>query len=310
MNCAVIDVGSNTIRLCIYQWKDAKLKKIFSKKETVGLAGYIHQRLMSEEGIRRCLSVLQEFAETTELFCAQPPRIFATASLRQADNADEVIRRVRVQTGLEIDLLSGKEEALLDFAGATRAVQMDEGVLTDIGGGSIEIVRFRQGEIMLAESLDVGSLSLYNRYVSGIFPDKEERRRIREAVEKRLETLSGAEGEKVKEMCGVGGTIRNACKLYNQIYGLPKENRCVPADGIREILKIYKNPGKTDLQMLLKVAPDRVHTLIPGMLALKEILRWYDVQTIRISDYGLREGYLMEKVLPSAPQGDEDESGE
>ena len=95
----------------------------------------------------------------------------------------------------------------MDFVGATHALPLQSGLVIDIGGGSIELVSFEERRIKDAASIDVGSLSLYSQYVSGLFPTKEERKEIKATVLRKLEALSQYRGFSAESVCGIGGTI-------------------------------------------------------------------------------------------------------
>lgn len=296
----VIDVGSNTIRLCVYDCVGADFKLLLSRKETAGLAGYVEKGALSARGIDRCVETLKSYQESIRPFDPDGLFVFATASLRNVRNTDEAVRRIFEETGIQVDVLPGWEEALLDFKGATRTAGLESGLLADIGGGSIELVSFSHGTIEHAESIDVGSLSLHTRYVEDLLPTQKERRAIKEAVAERIDSLRAFRGRSFTDLCGVGGTLRGACRLYNARAGLPPENLALPAGAVKELLRPFKNPEKEDLDLLLQLAPDRVHTLVPGMLALQVILRTFGVERICVSLCGVREGYLCDRVLSPA----------
>ena len=297
MNYGIIDIGSNTVRLSIYECQDREIKILFNKKTTAGLAGYVIDGALSSEGIERCIGVLLSYRSIISIFKLEGLSVFATASLRNIKNTDEAVRQIEERTGFHIDVILGQEEAVLDFVGATHALPLENGLVVDIGGGSIELVSFEQRKVGEAASIDVGSLSLYSQYVDGLFPTKEERKEIKAAVLCKLESLSPFKGVSAESVCGVGGTIRGACKLYNKENRMPMENRQFPAENIKKLLGYYKSPDKKALELILKTVPDRIHTILPGMLALQVILDYFSVETVYVSSFGVREGYLYQNIL-------------
>ncbi len=297
MHCAVIDIGSNTIRLCLYNWDGQQIQTLFSKKETVGLVGYVKNGTLSQKGIQSCINTLQAFKELAQNFKPDAFLVFATASLRNIENTDQALRQIKEATGIEVDVILGREEARLDFVGATQATDMSEGLLVDIGGGSIELVSFQNHVMQFATSIDVGSLSLFTKHVELFFPDKFERHEIKKEVKQKLMEIPELQNQSFHTICGVGGTIRNTGKLYNFAHSLGNTNRIYPASAVKDFLKRFKNPDKEALQFLLRVAPDRVHTIVPGMLALQVIIRYFGVQEIQVSPFGVREGYLFDRIL-------------
>ena len=170
------------------------------------------------------------------------------------------------------------------------------GLLADLGGGSTELVSYRNRAIQSACSLSVGSLSLFSKYVSKLHPTKEERRAIRRAVEEQLEQFV-PQHPPARHICGVGGTVRAACKVANAMFDRPAGDRSLDRDELKEMLQRLKKPGRDELRLLLKTVPDRIHTIIPGLLALDTIAKAYGAQTITASACGVREGYLLARVL-------------
>lgn len=304
---AIVDLGSNTMRLCIYDKNEKGLKSIFEKKTMAGLVNYIKNERLSTAGINRACEILTEYKQYIGNFGIDVGElhIFATASLRNIVNTKEVVDKIKEVTSLSIQLLSGEEEATLDFMGAIKAFEGDSGVLVDIGGGSTELVSFQDRQIQYATSMPVGSLNLYVNFVKKILPKDDERLLIREHVKEALKSLE-IKPEAVSCICGVGGTMRAAAKLCNQIYGYGKENICVKTSDIKEILQLIHNSKKNTVAPILQVIPDRIHTIIPGLIAVDTIADFYGAQKIIVSKYGVREGYLYERIIKEniyAPSG-------
>lgn len=300
MVTALVDLGSNTIRLCVYDTNGSDAKIIFERKTMAGLVNFIEKKELSEQGIHRICDILIEYKEVLSNFhlTNAEVHIFATASLRNIKNSKEVLEAVKDLTGYEIDLITGEDEALLDFMGATRVFKYENGVLIDIGGGSSEIVVFKNREIVSANSMPVGSLNMYVKHVNKIIPKEKEREAIREDVLENIKALN-IEPETIRTVCGVGGTIRAAGKINNGIYNLPSSNIDIDLKHIREIVSMVKNSKKETLKPVLQNVPDRIHTIIPGLIILETIADYFNSQNIVISKNGVREGYLYERVLKS-----------
>ena len=153
---AIIDIGSNTIRLVLYKIENNQIKSLLNKKSPAGLAGYINKdRCLKKSGIRKAVAVLSEFREILDHMTIQEVFPFATASLRNINNAPEVLEAIRENCGFEVRILSGEEEAIFDYYGALQAMEIDKGLLTDIGGGSTELVFYQDHTIQRATSLPV-----------------------------------------------------------------------------------------------------------------------------------------------------------
>ena len=142
----------------------------------------------------------------------------------------------------------------------------------------------------------MGSLSLFTDYGSGLFPTREERRALRNRVENELERARTA-GVHCAHLTGVGGTIRAAAKLYNACSGADPANRVIPAEELRGLYKELKKGDQGTLRQILRTAPDRVHTILPGLVILNAVVKSYGVETISVSACGVREGYLLQRVM-------------
>ena len=297
MKCGIVDVGSNTIRLSIYHWEGQKFKLLMNKKEMAGLAGYIKNGLLSDSGILVACRVLAGFKALLRNFDIANLYVFGTASLRNIVNTEEALETIEAVTGIKVEVLSGADEAAFSFLGATvGGGAPGSGMLADVGGGSTELVAYQDGAITSGCSLPMGSLSLFTKHVSGLFPTKEERKAIRSDVKEELERAKTA-GLRCKHLTGVGGTFRAAAKLCNDLSGADPDNRIIPAGEIHALYKGLKKGDQDTLRQILRSVPDRVHTILPGLAILTAILDAYEVSTVSVSACGVREGYLLRRVM-------------
>ncbi|MSS77355.1 exopolyphosphatase [Anaerococcus sp. WCA-380-WT-2B] len=295
---AVIDIGSNTIRLSVYKERNGKIYNLFNEKEGASLRSYIENGKLNDKGVERLLQTLNEFKllinNFDEIDNVYP---FATATIRNSSNRTEILQKVKDEIGFEIEIISGEEESKLAFIGANSSLAIDKGVLTDIGGGSSEVVIIEQGKVIKSTSLNTGSLSAYNDYVDFLFPNKRDMKNIEAEIENSL-----VENKFYKEyhdtLCGVGGSARASLKLYNEYYNLDKSNSSMDRKKLKDMTKdIIDYDSKKLLNLILSVKADRVHTLIPGMIILNKIAKYFDSDIINISQTGVREGYVYSKVL-------------
>lgn len=299
MKYAIIDIGSNSIRLSVYRHddEDGQIYIQFKDKIMAGLAGYVEDEVLNEKGIKKACHAMKIYKRVLGNLAIENVYPFATASLRNILNANEVLERIKSETGFEVDIISGQEEAILDFIGATKVVKIDKGVLVDIGGGSTEIVIFESGVIKCAHSIPVGSLNMYKKYVEKLLPSKVEKRSIANEVKKEMEKLNIENPEKQQKICGVGGTLRAARKLSIEITGKDSSEKDIDSGDIKKIMKELEGEEKQTIDKILKIVPERIHTILPGMIILNTVIRYFDAKQIYVSSYGAREGYLYKNVL-------------
>lgn len=293
----VVDIGSNTIRLSCYEIRDDRtFECVIHKKEVAGLAGYVDERgRMTDEGIERAVDAIEGFKTVISHMDLESIHFFATAAIRNTVNCDEVVSAIRSRTGYEIQVLSGEEEAICDFVGVCGDNSVQKGMVIDIGGGSTEIVSFEDRAVISAESLGIGSLNLFKRHVKNIVPTKDEVA----GIKKKVKQVIGGEksGQKSERAYGVGGSVRSILKIYNEVYGENKDNREMESDKIRKLLSLYETRKSYMVDRMIKAAPERLHTLIPGLVILCTAAGHFKIKKISVSKFGVREGYLIRHVL-------------
>jgi exopolyphosphatase/guanosine-5'-triphosphate,3'-diphosphate pyrophosphatase len=293
----VIDLGSNTIRLALYKVIDNTLQLKLSKKHTAGLVGYVKKRRLTPEGIRKAVDVLNDFRMILENVRVERLYVFATASLRNIDNTLEVTAEIKKNTGFDIDVLSGNEEAVFDYYGAMQTVDMRDGLLVDIGGGSTELVFYQNSEIVFTESIPLGSLNAYSANVADLLPTPDERKNIGKAVISELDKITvSCKNIPTDMICGVGGTVRASRGLYNALKEKGPAATEYNTQDLKKMIDLAENDRKAAISLILKVAPERIHTLLPGMIILQTIAEYYASKKIVVSKSGVRDGYLYHKL--------------
>lgn len=295
---AIMDIGSNTVRLSVYKEKDGEAVNLFSEKEQVSLKSYVKDGRLSEKGIKRLFSTLANFKEVVDNFGdIDEVHPFATATVRDVANRSEILDLMKDKLDLDIEILSGEEEAQLAFIGAAVSTDVKEGVLCDIGGGSTEVVLIDQGKVIKSSSLSIGSLSAFNDYVEGLFADKASRKKIENRVIQLFDDASMYR-EDFNVLSAVGGSARAALMVYKEYYGLSDDVRSMDAADFEAMVKdIIKKSDKKKMRLILDIKPDRIHTILPGMIIMNEICKFFSVEKINVSQTGVREGYVYSKLL-------------
>lgn len=146
MKCAVIDIGSNSMRLTVYDAQKDSFKILFKEKIMTALAGYVEKGKLTQEGIDSACSALMEFRHRLDVLEIRDVYVFATASLRNISNTKEAVEKIRKAAGFPIEVVSGEEEAMYGFIGAATDVPLKEGVFVDIGGASTGNFRVLRGK--------------------------------------------------------------------------------------------------------------------------------------------------------------------
>lgn len=292
----IIDLGSNTARMNIYDFDNNQLSLVFSDKKTIGLASYIDtNRVLSDEGIAKAISVIKKFSKLAQRFQLDSFHAIATASLRNAVNAREALNQINNETSINMRILTGQEEAIADLQGVRLSIPFNDGVLLDIGGGSTELVVYVNQEIQYADAIPMGSLSSYMNHIQRILPSDKEMNIIEEEMVQQLKTISVSIPSEFM-IYGVGGTIRGARKLYNHVHDLESSNNYMTKRRIEELVALLLNNEKSTQVDLIRIIPERVHTLLPGLAILLAVMKRYELEEVTVNHHGIREGYLIQQL--------------
>ena len=288
MKQAIIDIGSNSIRLTLYETEGQNFKILFREKIMAGLAGYVEGGKLSAEGIECACAGLLTFRSILQTLKIGHISIFATASLRNISNTEQALSVIRAATGYSVEVLSGDEEALFGYAGAMQELHLSSGAFLDIGGASTEIVTFENSAPVDFASFSIGSLSLYRRCVKKILPGEGSLKRLRQEI---AHTIDVSEGALVPRplIVGVGGTARAALKLARHYYKMSEDCRSMTAEQLDGLCGFLCSGKKDASDLILRLEAERIHTLVPGLLILQHVFHIFQAEQLVVSKYGVRE---------------------
>lgn len=300
----IIDIGSNSVRLNVYIYKNQKIDLIFSKKEKLGLLMYVEKGKISKKGIEKIVTLIKNLNKAMNHLKIKKFSYFATASLRNIDNSAKAIETIEKETKINVTLLTGKEEGELGFVGSKKELKKKKGIFIDIGGGSTEIVFFDKKEIQSIYSIPIGSLKLYKKCVSKIIPTKKERELMKKEILNELEKAKIQKKEKHwnhgknrndTPIYGIGGSLRALNELMLEL-GLEKKKNILKISSLKDLEKGLKSNSDKIIEKILLIKPSRIHTLIPGILIIDVLSSYFNCSKVQICNSGVREGYL-EKFL-------------
>ena len=296
MKCAVIDIGSNSMRLSAYDVDRSSFRVLFKEKVMAGLAGYVDNGRLNYEGIACACEGLAKFRELVDLLGIDRISVFATASLRNISNTQQAVREIEAATGFQVEVISGEDEAFFGYSGAMCELSMADGVFVDIGGASTEVASFSDGQLRSVHSYPVGSLKLYHECVKKVLPGPGSLKRMEDYLESELDIRHlGAPAPDGRLAC-VGGTARAALKFAQKVYGLPASCHAFSAAQLEMLCTALCKADRAAIDLILKTEPERIHTAIPGMMILRSLVRSHQATEIVVSKYGVREGYLCQRI--------------
>lgn len=305
-NYGIIDCGSNTVRLCIYQVDDeAKgplrkrdIRTLLNDKTMAGLAAYVENGIITARGIARAAEAIDDHLARAEYFQCKRLDVFATAFLRNCENRKDAKCGIEKAAGASIVLLSAWEESHLGFLGARCAAPgITDGVMVDIGGGSTELTRIEGGIDSDNISIPQGSLSSFSSRVRGVLPTQSEIKDISRDFKTHLERETDYTGSRCNDLFAIGGSARAVARMYGEAFCGGERPQTLTQEQLGRILTLAIDDPDAFAHIALKAAPDRIHTVVPGCAIARQLMRTFEAKRLRICKCGVREGYLIDRML-------------
>lgn len=297
----IIDIGSNSVRLVVYAGATRTPEVIFNEKVMAGLGrGIAGDGRLTGGSMRVAVAALARFALLARDMGVTSLRTVATAAVREATNADRFLDKVRDTCGLEIEVISGEAEARGAALGVIAGIPGADGVVGDLGGGSLELIRIAGGEVHDRISLPIGALRLDAVRKRGV-------RGLRPFIAEALDQVDWAAKGAGKPFYMVGGSWRALAQLHIHLtdYPLPviQQYTMAPATPSRLVRSIARVNAKT-LKDVTAISTSRLPSLPGAALLLDAVVKRLGSSSIVASAYGLREGLLYER-MPLALQAED-----
>ena len=295
-DAAVIDVGSNSVRLVLYRLEGRAIWTVYNEKVLAGLGRDLGSTgRLSPGGMDTAMAALRRFRAVLD--AAAPDAIFtaATAAVREASDGVDFVGRVQAETGLTLRVLSGQEEARYAAFGVLAGSPDGEGVVGDLGGASLELVRLTAEGPVEGATLALGPFAL-----AGVRPDK-----VRDEIEARLAPHAGR--FRAATFQAVGGAWRNLALLHMRMSGYPlqivHQYEMSRADAL-DAARFLSRQSRTSLETIEGVSKKRLETLPHAAMVLEALIEQLGIERIAVSAYGLREGLLFEGMPPETQRLD------
>ncbi len=290
---AIVDIGSNSVRLVAYESHSRAPTPTFNEKALCGLGrGVATTGLLPEDAVAKALVALERFRVLCETMRINDVRSIATAAVRDAANGPKFLSLAERAIGCRIELLSGYQEARLSALGVVSSIHNADGVVGDLGGGSLELTDIRNDDAGYGLTLPLGGLSLMD--LSERSPKK--------AAKIVRETLSGVkllQGLSGRSFYAVGGTWRALARLHMRQRQYPMNvmhNYVIPSRDALEFARLVERIEAEALLSIEAVSSARRPLLAYGAAVLEEIIRQANPKEIVISALGVREGLLYSQL--------------
>ena len=286
MRCACIDIGSNTTRLLVADCRDGALTEVLQQRDFNRLGQNLRREgRVAPEKVAEVAEATAAQAAVARRLGARTIRAVGTAALRRAGNRADIVRAIRAASDLEVEVLSGEEEARLAFVGATRTlVHAPVGPVgvVDVGGGSSElIVGTLSGGVSWSASFSVGSGDLSESYVRSDPPGAAELEAIRACV---AGVFEGLAPPPVEHILAVGGSATSLRRLVGAV---------LEPETLARAVRLLGALPAAELARRFELDPRRVRLLPAGILVLEAAAEAFGRRSLLIARGGLREGILL-----------------
>ena len=292
-DAAVIDIGSNSIRLVLYRLEGRAIWTVFNEKVLAGLGRDLPLTgRLSPQGAFAARAALRRFKAVLD--SVQPSDVFAvaTAAVREAQDGPDFIREIREETGLAVQVLSGEAEARLSALGVTAGIPEATGIAGDLGGYSLELVRMDRGQPGAGATLPLGPFALGAG--QGFDADA-----VRKEAGKRLAGVSSQFASDT--FYAVGGAWRNLALLHMQLSNYPLQIVHQYEMSARDALQASRfvaSQSKGSLERIEGLSRKRAESLPHAAVVLEQLIERFSLRRIVISAWGLREGLLYDSLAP------------
>lgn len=290
---AVIDVGSNSVRLVIYRIDGRALWTIYNEKVVAGLGKDLTAtRRLSPEGVEAAMGALRRFRAVLDGWKAEQVTACATAAVREAADGKAFLKRILDETGLQVRVLSGEEEARYAALGVICGQPDADGVVGDLGGSSLELVRLNGLSTMDGVTLPLGPFALGA-------PKPINLERTKRVVDDHVAPVAKRYGSAAFH--AVGGAWRNLGLLHMQLADYPlhvaHQYEISRTDGL-ELARFVQRQSRSSLEGIEGLSKKRFDTLPYAAVVLERLIERLGVERVVISAYGVREGLLLENMPP------------
>lgn len=297
----IIDIGSNSIRLVLVRLGErGNFKIIHDLKESVGLEKDLEMdTAIKPDRIKRALRTLAMFRSHCE--AVQPDELFvvATEAVRRASNQEDFLQRVKAETGFEVRVLSGQEEAYYGYVGIINSMDISDALLMDLGGGSTELTWMQDGRVKESVSLPLGAINITQQYDLHDNIKEEQMRKAENGIMATFKEIPWLAGLDSKRLIGIGGTFRNLCKIDRRRKTYPLERTHNYPMKTQDIMEIHREVSSCNLKQrraIKGLSSERWENIVGATSVIAQLIKYASIDEVLISGHGLREGLVYDYI--------------
>lgn len=304
---AIIDIGSNSARLVIsHIHKNGSYLMVYNQKETLRLSQKVNiDNLLTEEAFSSTLDTMKSFMQMCRLYNVDKIIAVATAAIRNASNGKELIDLVAAETGIQLHIISDATEAYISFLGVVNTLEVKDGIIFDLGGGSTELILFHDRQIKERVSIPFGAVNATNMFNTQDQLTPQAYMELSFFLNAQLEKYPWLKNSELP-LIGVGGTIRTIAKIIQREKSYPStrlHNYRFPVQEFRNLFDKLRSTTLVDRKKISGLSSQRNDIILAGSSIISCLLNTTGATQLITSGCGLREGlfydyYSKSKNLP------------
>ena len=291
---AIIDIGSNSARLVIsHIYKNGAYNMVYNQKEALRLSQKVDgQNLLTEEAFTSTIDTMRSFAHMCKIYQADKTIAVATAAIRNASNGGELVAKVAELTGIQLHIISGNTEAYISYLGVINTLDVKNGIIFDLGGGSTELILFKNRKILESVSLPLGAVNttgmfnIRNEMPSNVYND------LNAFIMSRLSQYPWLKQNNLP-LIGVGGTARTVAKIIQRAKKYPAtkiHNYAYPVQTFRSFFNKLRLTNLEQRKKISGLSTERSDIILAGSSIISCLLEATGAKKLITSGCGLREG--------------------
>lgn len=297
-NLVIVDLGSNSVRMTINEVRpDKTFRELGRYKEDSRLSeGMGREKILQEPAIQRTLTALHAFKQRYQTLPNLTVKAITTAAVRQASNQADFLERVLRETGLQFDVLSGDDEAYYDYLGVMNRLRVEDALMLDVGGASLEMVNIAGGKESNLISIPFGAVNLSEQFKLADRINSADFFDATVFLRQRLKDIWWLNEAKTKPFILLGGANRSLARMsrrqqqvlhVEQIHGYQLATQ--------DVFRLFSNllrKSRTERQQISGLEPDRADIIVGGIMPLILLLQMLDSDRVIFSESGVREGII------------------
>ncbi|MDR2660858.1 MAG: exopolyphosphatase [Lactobacillaceae bacterium] len=298
---AILDLGSNSVRMTINEYSDNGLFNVLERKqEMVRLsAGMGDDKKITPDSMEKAVNVLKDFKTVLNKYPKVVVKTVATAAVRQAKNQDEFLKRFKDIMGFELDVISGEQEAEYDYYGVIRTLPIKNAVIIDTGGASTELIQVSNKKMAQRISIPIGAVNLTEKFDINDKPSAKELFRAWQYVEEYLDNIPWLDDTRNLPIVAIGGSNRTLAKIARHINNQPDldiHGYHMTKRQVNDIFAELLNRNSNERAEIRGLAKERADVIIGGLLPITNIIGRLDSSQVIFSQSGVREGVLFTTI--------------